>query len=111
MNYLSLVTAFYFIFGALTQIGGVIGFVKAKSRASLIAGLVAGGLLDLAGFLLMRLQDRPQIGLGLGTAITVLLLGRFAPAFFRTKKVMPAGMITLLGIVSLVLSIAAWTKL
>jgi uncharacterized membrane protein (UPF0136 family) len=107
MSYLSLATSFYFIFATLTQVGGIIGFIKAKSRASLIAGLVSGALLDLAGILLIVLPARPKIGLGVGLMVTLLLLGRFAPAFFRTKKFMPAGMIFFLGLISLALSIAA----
>ncbi|MEO7933672.1 MAG: TMEM14 family protein [Chthoniobacterales bacterium] len=108
MNYLSLATIFYFIFATLTQVGGVIGFIKAKSRASLIAGLISGALLDLAGIMLVVRPERPQIGLGLGLVVTLLLLGRFAPAFFRTKKFMPAGMIFFLGLISLALTIAAF---
>src|SRR4051794_8264502 len=36
---------YLFGFGALTIAGGVMGFVKAKSRASLIAGTISGVLL------------------------------------------------------------------
>jgi len=107
MNYLDLTRIFYFIFATLVMVGGVIGFIKAKSKASLIAGVVAGALLDLAGILL---TPHPELGLGIGVAVTILLLGRFAPAFFRTRKFMPAGMILLLGLISLGLSVAAWTN-
>jgi uncharacterized membrane protein (UPF0136 family) len=102
---------FYFIFASLTQLGGIIGFVKAKSKASLIAGLIAGGLLDIAGLLLLLAPDRPLLGLITGIVVTLLLLGRFAPAFFRTKTWMPAGLIFILGLVSLALSTAAWSRL
>jgi uncharacterized membrane protein (UPF0136 family) len=43
---------YYFIFGALTILGGVIGFVKKASSASLIAGGLCGVLLLIAGLLL-----------------------------------------------------------
>ena len=99
--------AFYFIFAILTQLGGVLGFVKAKSKVSLIAGLVSGALLDLAGALIIVFPARPVIGLATGGIVTFLLLGRFAPAYFNTKKLMPAGMMVFLGMVSLALTMAA----
>ena len=34
---------YLFLFGVLTIAGGIMGFVKAKSRASLIAGTIAIG--------------------------------------------------------------------
>ena len=106
---IQLAIVFYFIFGVLVQAGGIIGFIKAKSRASLIAGLVSGGLLDVAAVLII--SGREQLGLVLGTIVTVLLLGRFGPAFFKTKKFMPAGMIFVLGAISLAISVAALIQL
>ena len=46
-------TKIYFIvFGLLTIAGGIMGFVKAGSHASLIAGSLSGLLLLLGAFLL-----------------------------------------------------------
>lgn len=103
------VQIFYFVFAALVQIGGVIGFVKAKSKASLIAGLISGAVLDVAAVLTML--GHTLAGLIVGLIITVLLLGRFAPAFFKTKKFMPAGLIFILGIISLAISIVALIRI
>ena len=103
------VQIFYFVFAALVQIGGVIGFIKAKSKASLIAGLISGAVLDVAAVLTML--GHTQAGLIVGLIITVLLLGRFAPAFFKTKKFMPAGLIFILGIISLAISIVALIRI
>jgi uncharacterized membrane protein (UPF0136 family) len=44
----SLVRAYFFVFGLLSIAGGVMGFVKAQSRASLISGGIAGVLLLVA---------------------------------------------------------------
>lgn len=110
MSPVSITLVWYFIFASLTQIGGIIGFIKAKSKASLIAGLISGALLDLAGALLIIKPAQPKIGLGFGLVITLLLLGRFAPAFFKTRKFMPAGMIFFLGIISVSLTVFAWTN-
>lgn len=102
---------FYFIFATLVQLGGVIGFVKAKSKASLIAGLVSGLLLDLAGILLLMKPENPRLGLFVGLIVTILLLARFAPAFFKTKKFMPAGLIFFLGIMSIGITVSALSAL
>lgn len=93
---------FFWIFGALTIIGGVIGYVKAKSKASIIAGSVSGVLLLLAAWLMTGM---PTAGMGLGLAISVLLAGRFVPAFLRTRGFMPAGMMSLLSVLGIVLTV------
>ncbi|HEY5753122.1 MAG TPA: TMEM14 family protein [Chthoniobacterales bacterium] len=101
---------YYFIFGLITLLGGVMGFVKAGSKASIISGSVAGGLLAAAGVLLITLRDKPHVGLGVGIVITLALLSRFLPQFLSTHKFMPAGMITVLGIISIILSVLAVVK-
>jgi len=101
------VKIFYFIFGTFALIGGLIGYLKAKSVASLIAGAISSALLDFAAVLLVFYPNRPICGLGLGLIVTLALLGRFLPAFIKQRKMMPAGLMTILGSISLVLSVAA----
>jgi len=110
MSIAGLTILFYFIFGAFNQVGGVIGYVKSNSRASLIAGIIAGVLLESAAILMLLLPAQSWIGLTLGGLVSILLLSRFAPAFFRTKKVMPAGILTILGFISLVLTALNFTS-
>ena len=43
---------YYYLFGVLTIIGGAIGYFKAGSTASIIAGTVCGALLIFAGVLI-----------------------------------------------------------
>ena len=105
---LDLTQNYYFIFGALTIIGGVIGFLKAGSKASLIAGGVSGVLILLAGWLVM--SGKAQAGLILGLVISSVLEMRFLPAFVKTKKPMPAGMMAALSMVGTVLSVLALVK-
>jgi uncharacterized membrane protein (UPF0136 family) len=102
-----LVRFYLFGFGVLTIAGGVMGFVKAKSKPSLIAGSVAGALLVLAGYLV---GTTGRLGLFLGLAISVALAGRFVGAYRKTKKVMPAGLMAILGIAGVVLTIAALAR-
>jgi uncharacterized membrane protein (UPF0136 family) len=61
-------------YGVLALGGGVMGYVKAKSRASLIAGGVSG-LLLIAGALLARSQ--PVAGLVLVSIVSAALVARF----------------------------------
>ena len=101
-------TKIYFIvFGLLTIAGGIMGYVKAGSTASLIAGSISGLLLLLAAFLL---PSHVLIGLALGGIVSLLLIGYFLPAFFRTGKMMPAGMMSLLSLLGMVFAIVAWIR-
>ena len=101
-------TKIYFIvFGLLTIAGGIMGYVKAGSTASLIAGSISGLLLLLAAFLL---PSHVLLGLALGGIVSLLLIGYFLPAFFRTGKMMPAGMMSLLSVLGMVFAIVAWIR-
>jgi len=102
------VTKIYFIlFGVLTIAGGIVGYVKAGSVASIIAGSITGILLLVAAFLLP--QHR---GVGLATALVVslLLAAQFVPKFLQTGRVMPAGMMSILSVIGVVAAIVAWIK-
>ena len=96
----------HIVAGALTAAGGLIGFLKAKSIPSLVAGGVSGALLIVAGVLS---SSSPRNAAILGGIISLLLLGRFLPAFLKSKAFMPAGMVSLLTIGCLVTVILAFT--
>ncbi len=112
MNYsvpmLDLTRIFFFVFGVLAEVGGVLGFVKAKSRASLIAGGISGLLLFVAGGLMS--VGKTQAGLILGLVVCVALAGRFVPAFLKTRKMMPAGMMAALSVLGIVLTVLAFLQ-
>jgi uncharacterized membrane protein (UPF0136 family) len=82
-------------YGFLVLVGGTIGYVKAKSRASLIAGIGFAILLGIAAGLLVT--GSPRIAAGIGLVSAVALIGRFLPNFIRTKKLMPAGAVVAVG--------------
>ena len=98
--------AYLVTFGVLAIAGGAVGFVKAKSKASLVAGGISGVLLLIAGYLV----GTPNVvaGLVLGSLLSLALLGRFAPAYRKTKKVMPAGLMAVLGLGGVVLTALAF---
>jgi len=98
----------YFIaFGVLTIAGGIVGYAKADSVASIVAGSITGILLLVAAFLL---PQHRAIGLATAFIISLLLAAQFVPKFIRTGRVMPAGMMAILSVIGLVAAIVAWVK-
>jgi uncharacterized membrane protein (UPF0136 family) len=98
---------YFIIFGLLTIVGGVIGYVKAGSTISIIAGSISGIALIIAAFLL---QGNPALGLALAGLVSILLAGRFIPAFMKTGAVMPAGLMSILSVIGVIVAIVAWIK-
>jgi uncharacterized membrane protein (UPF0136 family) len=98
---------YFIIFGVLTVVGGVIGYVKAGSVASIVAGSITGVLLLVAAFLL---PDHRAAGLATAFIISLLLAAQFVPKFIGTGRVMPAGMMSILSVIGLIAAIVAWVK-
>src|SRR5262245_48286898 len=98
---------YFIIFGILTIAGGIVGYVKAGSVVSVIAGSISGILLLVAAWLM---PDRQAAGLIVALVVSVLLAGQFVPKFFSTHKMMPAGLMSLLSVLGIVVAIAAWLR-
>ena len=103
-----LLETFYVLFGLITIAGGVIGFVKAKSRASLIAGSVCGAALLAAAALLF--SGHTNAGHIVGIIVSVSLAGKFIPDFIHKKALVPGGLMALLSAVSIGLTLLVWYK-
>jgi uncharacterized membrane protein (UPF0136 family) len=71
------VTALY---GIVCLVGGILGYVRADSMASLVAGGISGVLLLLCAAGIFFL---PAVSLGGAIIIAVALLGRFVPILIR----------------------------
>lgn len=89
--------------GLVALAGGILGFKRAGSRASLIAGGISG--LTLLGAAVLLAGGAVSLGLALGGVTSVLLAARFAPAFARSMQWMPAGVMT--GMSALGIAVAA----
>lgn len=98
---------YFIIFGLLTIVGGVIGFVKAGSTASIIAGSISGILLIVAAYLL---PGQVVLGLAIAGVVSLLLAGRFILAFMKTGQAMPAGLMSVLSVIGVIVAIVAWIK-
>jgi uncharacterized membrane protein (UPF0136 family) len=98
-----LTQAFYYLFGIVAIVGGALGYARAKSKASLIAGGVSGALLIVAGLLSPSLP-----GLILALLVSLLLLVHFGRSYAAKKKPMPAIPMMALSAICIVLTAIAW---
>lgn len=88
------------IYGLIVLLGGVMGYVKAKSQASLYSGVGSGIALLITWFICTQ---NPLIGLGLATLLALVLFVVFVIRFFRTRTFMPAGLMMMLSLSATVL--------
>ena len=85
-------------YGVLSIVGGIFGYVKSQSKASIISGSISGALLIAAG--IAQLQGFTW-GQTAGVAIAGLLVVVFIVRLVKTKKFMPAGLMIIAGLVAL----------
>jgi uncharacterized membrane protein (UPF0136 family) len=88
-------------YGLTALIGGLIGFLKAGSVASLVAGGGSGVILLVAALLSSR---RPKLGFGIALVVSVLLIGRFASTALRSGVASPIALVMIGGGLAVVLA-------
>jgi uncharacterized membrane protein (UPF0136 family) len=98
---------YFIVFGVLTILGGIVGYVKAGSVASIIAGSITGVLLLVAAFVL---PEHRMVGFATALIVSLLLAGQFIPKFLQTGRVMPAGIMSVLSAIGVIVVILAWVK-
>ncbi|KAI3456942.1 hypothetical protein Pfo_013605 [Paulownia fortunei] len=89
-------------YGLLLVCGGVIGYVKKGSTASLAGGLGTGLLLVLAGYLSLQAFHKRRnsyFALILETAIAAILTWIMGQRYMKTGKIMPAGIVAGISVV------------
>jgi uncharacterized membrane protein (UPF0136 family) len=96
---------YFLVFGVLTIAGGIMGYVKARSVVSIVAGAITGILLIVAGWML---PDHRELGLSVGLFTSAILAGQFIPRFLRTRRLVPPGLMSVLSVVGIILAIVAW---
>ena len=93
MNNAHLILWIYII---LLFLGGLMGFIKAKSKASLIASSIFAAILVLFALNLLPFAYH--------AAVLGFLVLFFGMRFAKSKKMMPNGMMALLTLITLVLT-------
>ena len=81
-------------YGLVALIGGLIGFFKAGSVASLIAGGGSGVILLVGAALVGK---KPKAGLIIALVLSLLLIGRFASASLKSGAASPIAIVMILG--------------
>ncbi len=95
------------IYGIFNIVGGCIGYFKAGSLASLIAGGVSGILLVVCSLGIQQNQKAAVIG---ALVVSLLLCARFGMTIMKQFKVMPDLIIIVFGIATIVLMIGQLSK-
>ena len=98
---------YFVLFGAISLILGIAGYVRAKSLPSLIAGGISGIGLCAAGVIIarnLRFDTSPTGGYLMAMILCLALLGKFLPGFLKTKRLYPAGLMALLSLIGLVIA-------
>ncbi|MEO6393189.1 MAG: TMEM14 family protein [Pyrinomonadaceae bacterium] len=97
------------IYGLLVLAGGIMGYVKANSMASLVAGGVSG--LVLIGSAVAMLRGMYQVGWWLALIVAVILLARFGMAAYSSGfKMMPGGLMIILSVIAIVALLVGRTR-
>ncbi|MFH7028841.1 MAG: TMEM14 family protein [Heteroscytonema crispum UTEX LB 1556] len=86
------------VYGIFVVIGGIIGYIQASSKMSLLSGIISGLLLLIAAYLQFQGQTW---GLILAAVVTAVLVVVFALRLAKTHKFLPAGLMTILGMLAL----------
>lgn len=89
-------TIILWVYIALLVAGGLVGFLKAGSKISLITSLIFGLVLALCALGILRPSYVADI-------VLALLLVVFGVRFSKGRKFMPAGFLVLLTLLTLVL--------
>ena len=93
------------VYAAFVFVGGVMGWVKAKSRPSLVAGMLFGVALAVTGWQLSR-PGALLVALGL----SLVLLTVFGIRLAKTRKLMPAGVSALASLIVVIILTAVLVK-
>ena len=86
------------IYIVLLLVGGIIGFVKARSKISLVTSSISAALLVVTA---IPGLFNPRLASGLADLVMAALLVVFAIRLGKTKKFMPSGMLLIVTIAAL----------
>ncbi|KAI9025780.1 transmembrane protein 14C-like protein [Phycomyces nitens] len=82
-----------YCYSTIIVLGGFMGYIKAGSQMSLLAGILFGAGAGVGAY--KASQNPENVVIGLGVSLTLLLV--MGMRFSKSGKFMPAGMVTLLS--------------
>ncbi|PIA27470.1 hypothetical protein AQUCO_07700026v1 [Aquilegia coerulea] len=88
-------------YGLIMVAGGLIGFAKKGSTASLAGGLGTGFLLLIAGYVSLKAFEKRKnsyFALILETVCAVVLTWVMGQRYMQTSKIMPAGVVAAISL-------------
>jgi uncharacterized membrane protein (UPF0136 family) len=85
------------VYGLLVLAGGLMGYRKARSLPSLIAGLAFGSASVVSG---LYLWHGERMGLTAAVVLAATLLVLMGIRFAKSRKFMPAGLVAILSLVA-----------
>lgn len=86
-------------YGGFIGLGGIVAYLREKRTPPLVVGAFVGAVLILCGILAWT---EFRFGAYLGLVVTLLMTLLFAARYRRTKKVRPAGFMTVISLIVLV---------
>ncbi|HEY2154445.1 MAG TPA: TMEM14 family protein [Isosphaeraceae bacterium] len=93
------------IYAVLLIVGGVIGFLKARSKASLIAGVVSGIVAIIA--VVISATYNEDGGYSLALLLATVLFVFFGYRASLSRKFMPGGLLAVASVV--VIAVMVWS--
>jgi uncharacterized membrane protein (UPF0136 family) len=94
------------IYAVLLIVGGVMGLVKGRSKASLIAG-VGSGLVATAAAFWIAFSNNEKGGYAIGLTLAIVLFLFFGYRAAMSRRFMPGGMLAVAS--ALVMAIMVWS--
>ena len=91
---------YFLVFGIIMILGGIMGFVKARSVPSLVAGGISGFIFILSALSIPRGWYTWMI---VDLILSLLLAGRFLPSLLK-RKYNPAAYVVPLAIIGVILA-------
>ena len=96
---------YFLIFGVIMVIGGIMGYVKARSVPSLVAGGISGIIFILSALAIPRGWYTWMV---VDLILSLLLAGRFLPSLLQ-RKYNPAAYVVPLAIIGVILAAVVLT--
>jgi uncharacterized membrane protein (UPF0136 family) len=93
------------VYAVLLIVGGVIGFVKARSTASLVAGVASGVIAGLSALISATYNEDGGFAVALLLSVVLFVFCGYRAS--RSKKFMPGGLLAAASVVVMAIMVAS----